>query len=321
MPVSVPKLKDITEAAKRTAGMIHHTPVLHSRTLNTLFDAALFFKCENFQKAGSFKSRGAVNALFSLDDAILSNGVATHSSGNHAQALARAASVKNIPAYIVMPGNAPSIKVEAVKNYGGLITFCKPDLQERENTLKKVIEKTGAIEIHPYDNFHIVSGQATAAMELINDTPPLDFILAPVGGGGLLGGTALSARFFSNGTKVVGCEPGGADDAFRSFRNGKLIPCTNPRTIADGLLTSLGELPFTIIKKYVHDIVTVSEKAITAAMKLLFERLKIVVEPSAAVPFAAILENKIDVKNKKVGIIISGGNIDSEKLAKIFKQQ
>ncbi len=319
MSILLPQSKEITEAAKRISGLIHRTPVLHSETLNAIFQSSLFFKCENFQKAGAFKSRGAVNALFSLNEDVLSNGVATHSSGNHAQALARAASLKNIPAYIVMPENAPAIKVEAVKSYGGIITFCKPTLKDRETTLKRVLEKTGAVEIHPYDNFQVVSGQATVTLELLDDYPDLDLILAPVGGGGLLGGTALSAHYFSENTKVIGCEPKGADDAFRSFRKGEIMPSVNPTTIADGLLTSLGELPFEIIKKYVSDIVTVSEKAIMQAMKFIFERLKIVVEPSAAVPLAAIIENKIDVKNKKVGIIISGGNVDAEKFANFFK--
>ncbi len=320
MSVLFPGSEDVKSAARRIEGLVHRTPVVQSHTLNKMFDARLFFKCENFQKAGAFKSRGAVNALFSLNDNDLSNGVATHSSGNHAQALARAASLKKIPAYIVMPRNAPLVKVEAVKSYGGKITFCEPTLQARETTLKNILEKTGATEIHPYDNFHVVSGQATAAMELIDDYPGLDLILAPVGGGGLLSGTALSAHYFSAETKVIGCEPKGADDAYRSFYKGEIIPSTNPQTIADGLLTSLGKLPFEIIKKYVSDIVTVSEEAIITAMKMIFKRLKIVVEPSAAVPLAAIIEHKIDVKNKNTGIIISGGNVELTKLSTFFKQ-
>lgn len=281
-----------------------------------MLNARLNFKCENFQKVGAFKSRGAVNAVFSLDDQCVKNGVATHSSGNHAQALARAAFLRNIPAYIVMPENAPKVKVEAVRGYGGLITFCKPTLQSREETLADVIEKTGATEVHPYDNYDVICGQATCAKELIeeNKEEVYDLILCPVGGGGLLSGTALSAYYFSPQSKVIACEPSGADDAFRSFYTGRIIPSTNPKTIADGLLTSLGSRNFPIIQKYVDEIVTVGEKSIVEAMKLIFERMKIVVEPSAAVPLAAIIEEKVKVENKRVGIILSGGNVDLKKL-------
>jgi len=279
-----------------------------------MFETNLYFKCENFQKVGAFKSRGAVNAVFSLDEEVVKNGVGTHSSGNHAQALSRAAKLRKIPAYIVMPENAPQVKVDAVKNYDGIITFCKPTLQAREETLAEVIEKTGAIEVHPYDNYKVIEGQATCGKELFESVADLDLILCPVGGGGLLGGTALSANYFSDGTDVIACEPAGADDAYRSFKSGKLIPSINPQTIADGLLTSVGQRNFPIILKYVRDIVTVSEEAIIKAMSLIFERMKIVVEPSAAVPFAAILENKINVNGKHVGIILSGGNIDLKKL-------
>jgi len=279
-----------------------------------MFETNLYFKCENFQKVGAFKSRGAVNAVFSLDEEVVKNGVGTHSSGNHAQALSRAAKLRKIPAYIVMPENAPQVKVDAVKNYDGIITFCKPTLQAREETLGEVIEKTGAIEVHPYDNYKVIEGQATCGKELFESVADLDLILCPVGGGGLLGGTALSANYFSDGTDVIACEPAGADDAYRSFKSGKLIPSINPQTIADGLLTSVGQRNFPIILKYVSDIVTVSEEAIIKAMSLIFERMKIVVEPSAAVPFAAILENKVNVNGKHVGIILSGGNIDLKKL-------
>jgi threonine dehydratase len=279
-----------------------------------MFSAELFFKCENFQKVGAFKSRGAVNAVFSMGEEEAKNGVCTHSSGNHAQALARAAALRKIPAFIVMPRTAPRVKVDAVKGYGGKITFCEPTLQAREETILKVMADTGATEIHPYDNYTIIAGQATAAMELLEDTKELDFILCPVGGGGLLSGTALSAHYFSKNTKVIACEPKGADDAYRSFVSGKIIPSINPETIADGLLTSLGKRNFPIIQQFVSEIVTVSEEAIVEAMKLIFERMKIVVEPSAAVTLAAILEKKVDVKNKRTGLIFSGGNVDLKKL-------
>ena len=305
-----PSRGQIEAAALRIAFGIHRTPVLQSAFFDNRFESELFFKCENFQKAGAFKSRGAVNAVFSLNEPEASKGVATHSSGNHAQALARAAALRKIPAYIVMPENAPRVKIDAVKGYGGVITFCKPTLEARESTLKRVIAETHAVEIHPYDNLKVIEGQATAAMELLEEQPGLDIIMCPVGGGGLLSGTALSAHYFSPVTRVIACEPAGADDAFRSFKSGKLVPCVQPVTIADGLLTSLGKLTFPIISEFTDDIVTVEEKSIVEAMHLIFERMKIVVEPSSAVPLAAVLEGKIDVKGKRAGIILSGGNVD-----------
>ena len=305
-----PDSKEIMEAAKRIEPYIHNTPVLTSAYFNERFGCNLFFKCENFQKVGAFKSRGAVNAVFSLDDESASKGVATHSSGNHAQALARAAALRNIPAYIVMPETAPKVKVAAVKGYGGKITFCKPTLEAREETLHEIVGKTGAVEIHPYDNLNVIEGQATAVKELVEAHPDLDIILCPVGGGGLLSGSALSARFFSRGTIVIGCEPAGADDAYRSFYSGKFVPSVNPKTIADGLLTSLGKYTFPIIREFVSDIVTVEEATIIEAMRLVYERMKIIIEPSSAVPLATLLENKVDVTGKKVGIIFSGGNVD-----------
>ena len=310
----VPGKKEIIEALSRIQPFIHKTPVLSSSTFNQMFESDLYFKCENFQKVGAFKSRGAVNAVFSLSDDLAGKGVGTHSSGNHAQALARAGKLKNVPAFIVMPENAPEVKVNAVKYYEGIITFCKPTLKDREDTLAEVIKQTGATEIHPYDNYKVIEGQATCAKELIDSVEGLDYILCPVGGGGLLSGTALSANIFSDKTRVIACEPKGADDAFRSFQSGELIPSINPKTIADGLLTSLGERNFPIIQKYVDDIVTVSEEAIIKAMWLIFERMKIVVEPSSAVPFAAVLEGQVNIKNKRVGIILSGGNVDLKQL-------
>ena len=309
-----PSADDIKAAANRISPWIHRTPVLSAQTFNKRFETQLFFKCENFQKVGAFKSRGAVNAVFSMEQTRAEKGVATHSSGNHAQALARAAALRNIPAYIVMPENAPKVKVAAVKGYGGQISFCKPTLDARETTLKKVVATTGATEVHPYDNLQVITGQATAALELIEENQDLDIILCPVGGGGLLSGTALSAYYFSPKTKVIACEPAGADDAYRSFVSGKRVPSINPQTIADGLLTSLGDFTFPIMQKFVNDVVTVEEESIIEAMRLIFERMKIVIEPSSAVPFAAILEHKVNVKGKKVGLIISGGNVDLEKL-------
>lgn len=274
----------------------------------------LFFKCENLQKVGAFKIRGATNAVLQLPDEKVSNGVATHSSGNHAAALALAARNRNIPAYVVMPETSPQVKVDAVRGYGAEITFCKPTQADREKTLETIVEQTGATFIHPYNNLHVITGQATAAKELIEDTPTLDYLFAPVGGGGLLSGTSLSAHYFSSETKVIAAEPAGADDAYRSFQEDKIIPSINPDTIADGLLTSFGSFTFPIARKYVSEIITVEETSIVAAMKLLFERMKLVVEPSAAVPLAVVLENKERFEGKTIGLILSGGNVDLARL-------
>jgi threonine dehydratase len=309
-----PTRESIIAAEVRIKRYVHHTPVLTSKQINNITGADIYFKCENFQKVGAFKSRGACNAVFSLTDEQLKNGVCTHSSGNHAQALSRAAMLRGIKAYIVMPDNSSRVKVDAVKNYNGIITFCTPSLESREATLKEVIKKTGATEIHPYENRLIIAGQATAAKELIEDTKQLDIIMAPVGGGGLLAGTALSAYHFSPSTKVIAAEPEMANDAYRSFYGEKYVPSVNPQTIADGLLTSLGMINFEIIKKHVNSIITVREETIVAAMKLVWERMKILIETSSAVPLAAILENPEIFSNKKVGIIISGGNVDLDKL-------
>lgn len=308
--MEIPALHNIEEAAERIRDYVHRTPVMTSSMIDGICGARLFFKCENLQKAGAFKSRGACNAVFSLDESQLNKGVATHSSGNHAQALARAAMLRKAEAYIVMPETSPLVKVEGVKGYGGRITFCKPTLQAREDTLKEIISNTGALEIHPYNDYRIIAGQATCAMELLQQSPDLDIVLAPVGGGGLLSGTALAATYLSPNTKVIAAEPEMANDAYRSFKEGRFVPSENPRTIADGLLTSLGSRTYPIIIKYVDDIVTVSEDGIVEAMRLVWERMKMVIEPSSAVPLAAILEQKIDVHGKRVGIIVSGGNVD-----------
>ncbi len=314
MTAGFPSAEIIRDAHERIKPYINHTPVIVSATMDRMFNSHIFFKCENFQKVGAFKARGATNAVRSLDTETLRKGVATHSSGNHAQALAWAAALAGTKAFIVMPSNSSPVKIEAVKGYGGIITFCEPTLEARETTLQKVVEETGAVEIHPYNDLRIIAGQATSALELITEIEKLDMIIAPVGGGGLLSGTALSAFYFSPGTVVVAAEPVMADDAFRSFKLGTLVPSVNPQTIADGLRTSLGDLTFPIIKKHVGSIVTVSEESIVSAMKFIWERMKIIVEPSSAVPFAAIMEHRINVDGKRVGIIISGGNVDLDNL-------
>jgi threonine dehydratase len=306
----VPTLDDIRLAAARIDQYIHRTPVISSATIDDMVGASLYFKCENFQKVGAFKARGALNTVLGLDDEQASQGVATHSSGNHAAALALAARIRGIPAYIVMPDNALRVKKEAVSGYGAEITYCTPTLKDREETLAKVVERTGAVFVHPFNDYRIIAGQATAALEFFEEVSDLDIVMAPVGGGGLLSGTALSTHYLSPLTRVIAAEPEGADDAFRSFQSGELVPSENPNTIADGLLTSLGDKTFDIIKRKVDDIVTVDDVAIINTTRLIMERMKIVVEPSAAVPLAALLEKRLDVSGLRVGIILSGGNID-----------
>ena len=312
--MDIPVYSDVKKAHEIVKKFAHRTPVLTSTSINKIVGAGLFFKCENFQKVGAFKFRGACNAVFSLSEEDAQKGVATHSSGNHAAALALAAKIRGVAAHIVMPNNSPEIKKKAVAGYGAKITFCEPNLQARESTLTKVIEETGATEIHPYNNFFVIAGQGTAAKELIEDEGEFDIIMAPVGGGGLLSGTAISTKHLLPKCKVIAAEPAGADDAFRSFQAKKIIPSVNPKTIADGLLTSLGERNFEIIMNNVDDIVTVSEEKIVEAMRMIWERMKIIIEPSSAVPLGAILEGKVDIQNKKVGIILSGGNLDLGKL-------
>lgn len=312
--MSHPTFEDIKKAHERIRPFIHQTPVLSSQSINRIVGAELFFKCENLQKVGAFKFRGACNSVLSLSDKEAQNGVCTHSSGNHAAALALAAQMRGIPAYIVMPENAPEIKKAAVAGYGAQITFCTPTLEARESTVRKVAAETGATEIHPYNNFNVICGQGTAAKELIEEIGILDLVMAPVGGGGLLSGTAITTKALIPEALVIAGEPAGADDAFRSFYSKTLVPSIAPKTIADGLLTSLGSLTFPIILNEVDQIVTVSESEIIAAMRMIWERMKIIIEPSSAVPFAAILANKLDIKDKKIGIILSGGNVDLGKL-------
>ncbi len=310
----VPNSEIINQAAERIFPYIHRTPIISSQRINKLLNADIYFKCENLQKVGAFKTRGAVNAVFSLKTDELSNGVATHSSGNHAQALARAASLRGIKAYIVMPDDSSKVKIEAVKAYGGIITFCTPSLESRETTIATIIEETHAIEIHPYNDYRIIAGQATAAKEFFEQTKKLDIIMAPVGGGGLLSGTALTSHYFSPETKVIAVEPEQANDAFLSYYSGNFVPSINPNTIADGLRTSLGSKTFPIIQQHVHQICTVSENAIIEAMRLVWESAKLLIETSSAVPIAALLEKKIDFEGQKIGIIISGGNVDLDNL-------
>ncbi|MFD2034098.1 pyridoxal-phosphate dependent enzyme [Belliella marina] len=309
-----PSLEEIKAAHQRIQPFIHRTPILSSEAINQIGGCEIFFKCENFQKVGAFKARGAANAVVKLTEEQRENGVATHSSGNHAAALARAASVAGIKSYIVMPSSAPEIKKKAVESYGGEIIECEPNLLARETTLNAVVEKTGATFIPPYDYFDVVEGQATCALEMWDEGISFDTIITPVGGGGLLGGTALATKYLSPNAKVIGAEPKGADDAYRSFHAKELIPMKAPNTIADGLLTSLGKLNFDIIINYVDDILTINDEEIIEAMRLIYERMKIVIEPSCAVPLAALLKNKEHFKGQKVGIILSGGNVDLGKL-------
>ena len=309
-----PTLRDIHEAAERIKPYTHRTPVMTRESLNLRVGAQVFLKCENFQKVGAFKFRGACNAVFSLTDTEAARGVATHSSGNHAQALALAARMRGIPAYIVMPDNAPQVKMDAVAGYGGEITYCAPTLEAREATLRRVVERTGAAFIHPFDNERVIAGQGTAALELLEDLPDLDAIIAPVGGGGLMSGTAIAASEIKPGIRVIAGEPEMADDAYRSLKEGKILPSENPKTIADGLLTSLGKLTFPILQSRIEQIVTVSEQGIIDSMKFILERAKIVIEPSAAVAVGVLWEKKIDLTSLKVGVILSGGNVDLGKL-------
>ena len=309
-----PTLAAVQAAAARIKPYVHRTPVLTCTSLNDLVGAELFCKCENFQKVGAFKFRGACNAVFALSEQDARHGVATHSSGNHAAAVALAARLRGVPAHIVMPDNAPTVKKAAVAGYGGSIVYCAPTLAAREATLECVVRETGATFIHPYNDARVIAGQGTAALELLTDVADLDVIMAPVGGGGLLSGTAIVTAALSPATQVIAAEPEAADDAYRSLRAGKILPANDPRTIADGLRTSLGDLTFAVIQQHVQQIVTVSEEAIVSAMRYVWERMKIVIEPSAAVPIGVLLEQKIDLTGKRIGIILSGGNVSLDQL-------
>jgi len=315
--MSLPTKESILSANKRISPFIHHTPALQCSSLNEITGAKIFFKCENFQKSGSFKARGASNASLKLDAKQKVNGLATHSSGNHAQALALVAKALQISAFIVMPRTVPEIKKKGVAGYGGNIFECDPTLTARESTLREVIKETGATEIHPFNNYDVIEGQATCALELINEVPNLDFVLSPVGGGGLLSGSALAMKFFSPSTEVIACEPAGSDDAYRSLKSGK-IELAQSDTIADGLLTNLGDKAFDIIRKEIKEIITVTDTEIIQAMRLIWERLKIIVEPSGAVTLAALIKKPKKFLGKRVGLILSGGNADLSIVGKFF---
>jgi len=292
----------------------HRTPVLTSGAVDDMLEARVYFKCENFQKVGAFKFRGALNAVSVLSANELEGGVVTHSSGNHAAALALAASIVGTQAHIVMPETAPAIKMAAVQGYGGHITLCAPTLEARESTVVSVIEQTSGTLIHPYNHPPIIAGQGTAALELLAEVEDLDAVLAPVGGGGLLSGTAVAVTETRPDVCVIGTEPAEADDAFRSLEAGQILPSVNPTTVADGLLTSLGDLTFPILRRRCEAIVTVSEESIIAAMRMIWERMKILIEPSAAVPVAALLERRDRIPGHRIGVILSGGNVDLDHL-------
>ncbi len=312
--MNLPTKNDLDQANIRVHSYVHQTPVLTSRLLNELSGASIYFKCENFQKMGAFKMRGAINAILQLNDEEKERGVVTHSSGNFAQALSLAARNIGVKAYIVMPSNAPLVKKEAVKNYGGIITESGSTLLAREKEAKRIESDTGATFIHPSNHIDVILGQGTAAVELLETHPDLNFILAPVGGGGLVAGTAMAASYLGSDCKTIGAEPATVDDAYRSLQSGRIETNNGSFTIADGLRTNLGDINFPIIYSMVEEIIRVEEEEIISAMKLIWSRLKIIIEPSSAVPFAALLKRKEKFYNKKVGIIISGGNIDISNL-------
>lgn len=310
----IPTQKDVKEAVKRVSPYVHHTPVLTSATINGILNASVFFKCENFQKMGAFKFRGAINAILQLSEDERARGVITHSSGNFAAALALAAKTLETKAYIVMPTDAPAVKREAVSGYGAHIIDCSPGLKNRESTMVSQQKKTGATFLHPSNDINVILGNSTAVMELAKEVETMDVVISPVGGGGLIAGTALATNYLSYYIETIGAEPFGADDAFLSLKTGKIQPSINPKTIADGLKTQLGDLNFPIIRKYVSKIIRVEESEIIESMKFIWERMKIVIEPSSAVAVAALFRNSSEFKNRKVGVILSGGNVDISKL-------
>ena len=314
----MPDYAAIEQAARRLEGMAQHTPVLRSRYFDERTGAQLFFKCENFQRVGAFKFRGACNAIGALDPAQGRRGIVTHSSGNHGQAVALAARLKGYPAVVVMPENAARIKIEAVRGYGAEVVFCAPNTPAREAAVEHLLAERGGVFVPPYNHPEVIAGQGTAAMELLAEVADLDVVLAPVGGGGLISGTAIAVKHLRPSCRVIGAEPAQADDAARSFRSGRIEPVAPTTTIADGLRTTLGELTFAVIRRHVDDVVTVSETAIVQAMRQVWERMKIIIEPSCAVPLAAILEGAVAVAGQRVGIIITGGNVDLEQIGALF---
>ncbi|WP_163514989.1 pyridoxal-phosphate dependent enzyme [Gelidibacter japonicus] len=304
----------LLETKRRISAFVHNTPILTSQLLDEIAGAKLFFKCENFQKMGAFKMRGATNAIMQLSEAQKERGVVTHSSGNFAQALSLAATNLGVKAFIVMPNNAPKVKRDAVLGYGGIITDCEPNIQAREEAAAQIVAEKGATFIHPSNDLNVILGNATAAMELLEVHPDLNCIISPIGGGGLIAGTALAAHFFGSNCLVIGGEPMVVDDAYRSLQSGQIETNTTTSSIADGLRTHLGDVNFPILRQHVDQIIRVEEEEIVKAMRLLWERLKIVVEPSSAVAFAAVLKNKTYFRDKRVGIILSGGNVDLDTL-------
>ncbi|WP_431136927.1 pyridoxal-phosphate dependent enzyme [Psychroserpens mesophilus] len=306
--------EDLTNCYDRIKPYVHHTPVLTSDLINKRAGAELYFKCENFQRAGAYKIRGATNAIMQLSKDQQQKGVVTHSSGNFAQALSLAAKSLQIKAYIVMPSNSPKVKKNAVLEYGGEVIECEPTIEARQTSANHIAKTTGATFIHPSNNLNVILGQGTSGLELLSEHPDLDYIVCPIGGGGLIAGTALAATYFSNHCKVIGGEPEEADDAYRSLISGKIETNSSANTIADGLRTHLGSHNFPIIKKHVKQIIRVKESEITIAMQLIWERMKIIIEPSSAVAFAAVLKDKEAFKSKKIGVIMSGGNVDVNNL-------
>ena len=307
-------LADVREAHARIRPYIHRTPVMTSATLDELAGGQLYFKCENFQKIGAFKARGAHNAVFALTPQEAAHGVATHSSGNHGAAVALAARSRGIPAYVVMPSNVAAVKKEAVARYGAQVTFCEPSLAARERTVEQLLAATHAYFVHPYNDLRVMAGQGTSALELLEEIPDLDVIVCPVGGGGQIAGVAVAAKGVKPGIRVIGAEPAAADDARRSLQSGTRVMANDPQTIADGLRASLGDLSFALIREHVDDIVTVSEAAIVSAMRRVWEVMKIVIEPSSAVPVAALLEGALPAAGRRIGVILSGGNVDTDRL-------
>ena len=314
MPESTLSLEDIRAAHERIRRFIHRTPIVTSASIDELAGARLFFKCENFQRIGAFKARGAHNAIFSLTDAEAARGVVTHSSGNHGAAVALAARNRGIPAYVVIPRNAAEVKKASVARLGAAVTLCEPTLESREAEARRLIAETGATFVHPYDDLRVIAGQGTSALEMLEDQPALEVLICPVGGGGQLAGVAVAGKGLRPSILVAGAEPAQADDASRSFREGRIVPAGNPQTIADGLRSSLGQLSFALIRAHVDDILTVSEEAMIEAMRLVFERLKIVIEPSAAVALAVLLNDASPFRGRRIGVILSGGNVDLDRL-------
>jgi threonine dehydratase len=310
----MPTLADVQKAGERIAPHIHRTPIMRCTAIDEMVGASVYFKCENLQKVGAFKFRGACNTLLSLDETEIANGIATHSSGNHGAAVALAAQLRGTSSVVVMPKNTSAVKQAAVAHYGARIVHCEPNEASRTKTLEDILESEQRTLVHPFDDVRVIAGQGTAALEFIEQVPDLDIVIAPVGGGGLLSGTATVVAALSPKTKIIGAEPAGADDTYRSFRAGRILPVGTPNTIADGLRTTVGQLTFPIISRHVADIVTVSEETIVEAMRIIWQRSKLIIEASAAVPLAALLEGGVDARDARIGIILSGGNVDLDAL-------